>query len=294
MRVAETRTILAAFAAVLVAATGARSSDILWEETKRYSFGHEEVIIRDFFGDERDGFFVDVGCAYPKKASNTFYLEKHLGWTGLGVDGLPGYAKGWKQLRPGSTFLNYLVTDHAADAESFYKVAVGGLSTAEEDVAKRRGGKEIKVPAITLDALLEQQGVDRVDLLSIDVEGHHEEVLGGFDLARWKPRLVCIEETGFYAVPWFKARGYAPIMRYRAHDIVNWYFAPSDQAGVVDARSSAAEKAALEKRRLMLEAEPPGSPLRAIYTPLVVLDPHGTPIHNPDRSPPPGALRDEN
>lgn len=43
MRVAETRTILAAIAAVLVAATGARSSDILWEETKRYSFGHEEV-----------------------------------------------------------------------------------------------------------------------------------------------------------------------------------------------------------------------------------------------------------
>ena len=32
------------------------------------------------------------------------------------------------------------------------------------------------------------------DFLSIDVEGHELEVLGGFDLARWRPRLVLLED----------------------------------------------------------------------------------------------------
>ena len=53
-------------------------------EKRRYSTYDEELIIRDYFRDRRGGFFVDVGCAWPIKASNTYYLEKHLSWTGIG------------------------------------------------------------------------------------------------------------------------------------------------------------------------------------------------------------------
>ena len=40
-------------------------------EEKRYSLFDEELIIRDFFQDRRDGVFLDVGCAWPIGASNT-------------------------------------------------------------------------------------------------------------------------------------------------------------------------------------------------------------------------------
>ena len=60
--------------------------DILGTEKKRYSQHNEELIIRDFFQDRREGFFLDVGCAWPIRNSTTYYLEKHLGWSGIGID----------------------------------------------------------------------------------------------------------------------------------------------------------------------------------------------------------------
>ncbi len=53
----------------------------------------------------------------------------------------------------------------------------------------------IEVPVRTLDEILEQVGAPApIDFVSIDVEGHEVEVLSGFDLARWRPRLVLVED----------------------------------------------------------------------------------------------------
>jgi hypothetical protein len=52
----------------------------------RNSENEEEWIIRDFFQDRRDGVFVDVGAAHYKSASNTYYLEHELGWSGIAID----------------------------------------------------------------------------------------------------------------------------------------------------------------------------------------------------------------
>ncbi len=57
-----------------VAATGR-----ILDQKSLYSHGKEELIIRDFFQDRRGGVFLDVGFAFPKKNSTTYYLEKHLG-----------------------------------------------------------------------------------------------------------------------------------------------------------------------------------------------------------------------
>jgi len=40
-----------------------------------YSQHREELIVRDFFHDRRNGVFLDVGCASPIQNSNTYYLE---------------------------------------------------------------------------------------------------------------------------------------------------------------------------------------------------------------------------
>ena len=53
----------------------------------------------------------------------------------------------------------------------------------------------IEVPVRTLDdVLIEARAPVEFELLSIDVEGHELEVLGGFDLARWRPRLILLED----------------------------------------------------------------------------------------------------
>ena len=44
------------------------------------------------------------------------------------------------------------------------------------------------------DILVETGAPTSIDFVSIDVEGHEVEILRGFDLARWRPRLLLVED----------------------------------------------------------------------------------------------------
>lgn len=52
---------------------------------------------------------------------------------------------------------------------------------------------EVEVPARTLTSILEEARVARVDLLSLDVEGHEVSVLMGLDLERFAPHYILVE-----------------------------------------------------------------------------------------------------
>ena len=50
---------------------------------------------------KKNGFFLDVGCNHPIQLSNTFFLEKYYGWTGIGIDIDLSYCnEDWKKERP--------------------------------------------------------------------------------------------------------------------------------------------------------------------------------------------------
>jgi FkbM family methyltransferase len=205
-------------------------------EQKRYSLYDEELIIRDFFQDRRDGFFVDVGCAWPVDANNTYYLEKHLGWTGIGIDALSDYAEGWRTQRPGSKFFAYLVTDRSDTQEAFFRSPNTGLSSTDPRLA--RGDlfgealepEEIRVPSITLDDLLQREGVTKVDLLAMDIEGHELTALRGFDIERFRPELVVVEGQRRAVHRYFRQHGYELLDRYLPFDRVNRYYAAKQAA----------------------------------------------------------------
>jgi FkbM family methyltransferase len=179
--------------------------------------------------------FLDVGCASPVDNSNTYYLEKHLGWTGLAVDALGEFRAAWQRKRPGSRFFNFLVSDHSDSVEAFYRSELRGTSSAEKEKMKGPGGKDVKfeelrVPTITLTKLLEQQGVARIDFLSMDIEGFEPLALAGFDIERFRPALACVEVKPAVRrkiLDYFAAHGYRQLERYLEYDQVNYYFAPA-------------------------------------------------------------------
>jgi FkbM family methyltransferase len=198
-----------------------------------YSQHKEELIVRDFFHDRRDGVFLDVGCASPIQDSNTYYLEKHLGWSGIAVDALPEFAQPWERKRPRSRFFNFYVSDHADTVEPFYRSALRGTSSGTK-MTTGPGGKEVPVQELhvhttTLNKLLDTNGVTHVDFLSMDIEGHEPAALAGFDIERFRPGLACVEakpENRDTIKGYFKGHGYEQLERYLAQDPVNYYFAP--------------------------------------------------------------------
>ena len=205
--------------------------DIVGTEEKLYSQNNEEIIIRDFFQDRRDGVFLDIGCAWPQRNNTTFYLEKHLGWSGIAVDALNEYGPGWAAQRSNAKFFSFLVTDHSDTEDPFFRAAWTGVSSAKkEQVEKMKVDyKEIKVPTITIDKLLELSKTPHIDFVSMDIEGAQMQALAGFDIDRYKPELICIEAYQPDRKPildFFEEHGYERIERYLQHDRINWYFTP--------------------------------------------------------------------
>jgi FkbM family methyltransferase len=210
--------------------------DFVEANEKLYSQFNEELIIRHFFQDERDGVFLDVGCAYPIKLSTTYYLEKHLGWSGIAIDAFHYYREFWAKERPETTLLTNAVGDKDNAWIKFHVAGEPSVSSVDKHQAEKWGGPEavaIRVPTITLTKALEDHGLERIDFVSIDIEGAEPAALAGFDIDRFKPRLVCIEAHVKSDVKekkiltYFSEHGYELIEDYLPHDQVNWYFTPS-------------------------------------------------------------------
>lgn len=74
------------------------------------------------------------------------------------------------------------------------------IDTGTARIGPARAGHEaLRVPMRSLDSLAAERGLDRLDLIKIDVEGHERQVLDGAAgiLGRWRPVLVI--ETGHEA-----------------------------------------------------------------------------------------------
>jgi FkbM family methyltransferase len=213
------------------------AGSILEHGEKLYSPGDEELIIRDFFNDRRGGIFVDVGCYDYMSESTTYYLEKHLGWSGIGVDALAEFAIGYIENRPNTRFFNFIVTDHSWSIEPFYRLTnlIDGSSATKkcaEDAANywkvSKKYQIIYVPTITLTDLLKLNGISKIDFLNIDIQGGEPAALAGFDIERFKPELVCIEAEWNRAkiLDYFSRHNYERIYKYLNYDKHNWYFRP--------------------------------------------------------------------
>ncbi|MBI5211189.1 MAG: FkbM family methyltransferase [Elusimicrobia bacterium] len=213
-------------------------SDILLKGTKLYSQFNEELIIRDFFQDRRGGTFLDVGSGHYMNLSTTYYLEKHLGWSGIAVDALPEYGAGYAKHRPRTRFFARLVSSASGKKMAFFRTpAMTELSSVDRAVAERQTAEVTGNPAVeklsfetvTLNDLLEGLRVERIDFLSMDIEEHEPAALAGFDIRRFRPRLVCIEahpSVQKELLAYFARNDYVLLEKYLPFDAYNLYFTP--------------------------------------------------------------------
>jgi hypothetical protein len=210
-------------------------ASFLASEQKLYSQRNEELLIRHYFRDRRGGFFLDVGAYHWMEASTTLYLEKHLGWHGIAIDANAAFGPDYAEYRPGTTFLSFFVTDHSGGGEKLF--LRGPVSSqSRQHIESFTGTEDTElleawVPAITLNDLLDRNGVEKLDFLSMDIELGEPAALAGFDIERFRPELVCIEVSPSTLEPisaYFAEHGYVRIEEYGEHDSVNWYFRPGD------------------------------------------------------------------
>jgi FkbM family methyltransferase len=155
----------------------------------------ENKLKEEFFCGARDGFFVDVGANDPEQMSQTWHLER-LGWRGVLIEPQPALAEKLKEQRRAAVFACACSSpQNAGKMLPFQLAGIQSSLNLNFFVAGMRKEAMIEVPARTLDDILTEVNAPvPIDLLSIDVESHEIDVLNGVTLARWRPRLILIED----------------------------------------------------------------------------------------------------
>lgn len=169
------------------------------EETpsiRSYSqYGEDALIFHFFYLHTKivNGVYVDIGAFDPVKLSNTFLLHKH-GWTGVNIDMIPERVDAFRRLRPQDHNILAAVGDVEGELQVFDCPEMPSATTVDMDRGKLAGYKPAgTVQCRTLQSILNECGISRVDYVNIDVEGFEMNVLSSFDPRKYNVSLFTVE-----------------------------------------------------------------------------------------------------
>lgn len=176
------------------------------------------------------GVFVEAGANDGFRQSNTYYLERFRGWTGVLIEPVPALAAACARNRPRSRVCQCALVgpDHPTAevvvtyADLFSEIVAAGGTRPQtgwswDDVY------DVTVPARTLSEILGDAAIDHVDFLSLDVQGLEAAALAGLDLERWTPRIMLIEildDRAQNAVEAVLGSRYERVARLTVHDVL--------------------------------------------------------------------------
>lgn len=165
---------------------------------RSYAQYQEDLIISSFFNGKHKGTFIDIGAYDPNELSNTkkFYDQ---GWRGVNVDPNESTIRAFEEQRSEDLNINCGISSSFEDL-LFYELNYKSLSTFNHEDAVQSLStipdasiiREYKVHCIPLSNVFEQFN-QKVDFLSIDVEGYEETVLKSNNWDLYRPTLIVIE-----------------------------------------------------------------------------------------------------
>jgi FkbM family methyltransferase len=162
----------------------------------------QDLFVLSELGERRDtGFFVEFGASDGESLSNSWLLEKRLGWKGI----LAEPARCWHESltrNRACAIETDCVWSRTGEKMDFDEVAVGEFSTLSEFAqsdghAQARSEKvRYQVPTVSLNDLLHRHRAPaEPDYLSIDTEGSEFAILQGLDFTRFAFKVITCEHN---------------------------------------------------------------------------------------------------
>ncbi|XDD41527.1 FkbM family methyltransferase [Leptospira sp. WS60.C2] len=168
-----------------------------------YSQEGEDMVLRDFFGDQKHGFYVDVGAYDPFRFSNTNYFYE-LGWNGINIEPSPDGFKQFQKFRKRDQNLNLGIGMEESEL-IYYRFEEAALNTFDasrvkflEESTNYKTKDQVKINVRPLVKVLQEYAVGKeIDFINIDVEWNEMSVLKSGDWKQFRPKVILIEILNF-------------------------------------------------------------------------------------------------
>lgn len=155
----------------------------------------------DYLNKIENGFYIEAGANDGLLQSNTLDLESN-GWEGILIEPSPDNAKKCSDIRRGTTINAALVSFDYKDSfiEGDFNLnspssKVSSIPEYITDFQNEIFESTIKVPARTVDSIINEFNINKIDFFSLDVEGYELEVLKGMDFDKIRPKYFLIETS---------------------------------------------------------------------------------------------------
>lgn len=177
-------------------------------ENKHYSQLGQDKFVDEFFGQKKNGVFIDIGAHDGKSCSNSLFLEESRGWSGICIEPSPREFGILNESRK-SINLNMCVSNYDGESDftyiEGYSNMLSGLSEDYNDSHRNRiqgevnhyGGKvnSIKMPVFRLQTILDKYNISNIDYCSIDTEGSEFNIIKSIDFDRTTIKVFSIENN---------------------------------------------------------------------------------------------------
>lgn len=181
---------------------------LMYKNQSKYSQSGQDAFVISRFKNKRNGIFVDIGANDGISLSNTYYLEKELGWNGICFEPIPDI---FQKLDRNRSCIKIMAG--ISDVEKIEKFTfvegpshmLSGMSKEYDERHKQRiqkeitqlGGsvKEVEVSCLVLNNILEKYRFYDIDYLSIDTEGNEFKIIKTIDFDKFNIKIMTIENN---------------------------------------------------------------------------------------------------
>jgi FkbM family methyltransferase len=161
----------------------------------------QDILGLSITGLTKPGYFVEFGAADGIALSNTFVLEKKLGWSGILCEPGKSWHHSLSQNR-GCIIDTRCVFSVSGESISFSENYLGELSSITKFASTRNQGilkrtlASYQVETVSLKDLLDfHKAPKHIEFLSIDTEGSEFEILNSFDFQAYTFGAICVEHN---------------------------------------------------------------------------------------------------
>jgi FkbM family methyltransferase len=156
----------------------------------------------------KNSIVVEVGAAGPDFLSQSKPF-RDIGWRSICIEPNPRFAQMHRDC--GSEIIECACSDIDQDNVDFDIVTINNPLITNESFSSLRVTDEwasrfsesrnslnintIKVKVRKLDSILEELNISKIDCLFVDVEGYEINVMNGFSLHKYGPKIVVLENT---------------------------------------------------------------------------------------------------